>query len=85
MIYEYRCSRCGTAFELLRRMDERDHPAVCPAAECGGTGRRILSLPAIHIDGSDPSWPTAGAKWERDRERRMAKERKNLDRHGTYK
>lgn len=83
-VYEYKCSRCGTAFEHLRRMDERDNPVACTASGCGGTCHHILSLPAILIDGTDPSWPTASGKWEKDREKRMAKERKNLDAHGTY-
>lgn len=83
-IYEYRCQKCGSISEHLRPMCDRDVPAACRTPECGGTGYHILSLPAVHIDGTDPSWPTAEAKWVKDRERRMAKERKNLERHGTY-
>jgi len=29
-LYEYRCSRCGQTFELLRRMSEADQELVCP-------------------------------------------------------
>lgn len=31
--YEYYCAGCDEPFTLMRPMDERDEPAVCP--ECG--------------------------------------------------
>lgn len=83
-VYEYRCQKCGSTSEHLRPMSDRNLPAPCQAPGCDGQCQHILSLPAVHIDGSDPTWPSAAAKWDRDRERRMAQERKNLERHGTY-
>ena len=44
-LYEYRCSKCGRIFELLRRRVEKDEAASCP--DCGGEGRRIVSMPAV--------------------------------------
>jgi putative FmdB family regulatory protein len=32
-VYEFRCSECGTEFEVTCHMDERDAKAVCP--KCG--------------------------------------------------
>jgi len=32
-LYEYRCSSCGSRFELLRRMSQGNEGVVCP--ECG--------------------------------------------------
>lgn len=84
LLYQYQCSKCGTACEQWRSIEDRNSSRPCAAIGCGGELRHVLSLPAIVIDGTDPSWPTAGAKWERDRERRMAVERKNLENHGTY-
>lgn len=37
--YDYKCTHCGQ-FEVLRRMADRDAPAVCP--QCGLQSERIL-------------------------------------------
>ncbi|MBI2165836.1 MAG: zinc ribbon domain-containing protein [Chloroflexi bacterium] len=41
-IYEYRCSKCGHAFEQRRSFKEADAPAACP--ECQGQAERLLSV-----------------------------------------
>ncbi len=33
-MYEYRCQKCGTSFEMLRRMHDSDRELKCP--ECHG-------------------------------------------------
>ena len=53
-IYEYKCRKCGSSFELLRRMSDSDRDLVCPECRseaverlmsafatkgCGGNGR----------------------------------------------
>jgi putative FmdB family regulatory protein len=53
-IYEYKCEKCGSSFELLRRMSDSDRDLVCPECRskavqrlmsafatkgCGGNGR----------------------------------------------
>lgn len=43
--YEYSCKKCGTRFDLMRRLAERDDPAVCPS--CGGK-QAHRELPRIH-------------------------------------
>lgn len=41
-IYEYRCPKCGTSFEKLRRFAEADEPIECP--QCGiKTRDRLMS------------------------------------------
>lgn len=41
-IYEYRCEKCGTRFELLRRRGERQASAPCP--HCGSKKtRQVIS------------------------------------------
>jgi putative FmdB family regulatory protein len=32
-IYEYQCTKCGEAFDIMASLDERDAKAVCPS--CG--------------------------------------------------
>ena len=40
-IYEYRCTRCGRDFELVRTHQRADEPAAC--AECGAPSTRRIS------------------------------------------
>ena len=37
--YDYQCTHCGP-FEAMRRMADRDAPAVCP--QCGSQAERVL-------------------------------------------
>ena len=41
-IYEYRCSKCGKEFELMRPFSQADEPAPCPS--CGASGEKLLSV-----------------------------------------
>ncbi|SAK63138.1 FmdB family regulatory protein [Caballeronia temeraria] len=44
-VYDYECADCG-AFEAVRRIAERDDPAVCP--QCGATaGRVTIGAPTV--------------------------------------
>jgi putative FmdB family regulatory protein len=48
-IYEYECKKCGSKFELLRKIGEDDN-ACCP--QCGGRGERVYSaVPMIFKGG----------------------------------
>lgn len=49
-IYEYKCSKCGTDFELMRSFSEMGKPAYCP--KCKGKGERLLSVFASTADSS---------------------------------
>jgi len=40
-IYEYKCSECASTFEELRKMVDREGPAVCKI--CGAAALHILS------------------------------------------
>lgn len=43
----------------------------CP--DCGQDARRMISTPAIKLEGWSGSFPGAAMKWERDHERRAKK------------
>ncbi len=43
--YEYFCKKCGSKFDLMRRLAERDDPAACP--DCGAKSTH-RELPKIH-------------------------------------
>ena len=47
-IYEYRCSKCGTDFELIRSMSEMDKPASCP--KCRAKADKLISTHASKVD-----------------------------------
>jgi putative FmdB family regulatory protein len=40
-IYEYRCTKCGSEFELKRPFSEVHVPAPC--ARCGGSSEKLVS------------------------------------------
>jgi putative FmdB family regulatory protein len=41
-IYEFRCTKCGIAFEVKRPFSESSAPATCPS--CGGSGEKLASV-----------------------------------------
>ncbi len=48
-IYEYRCLKCGSALEILRKAND---PALKECPKCGGSLKKIISPPAIQFKGS---------------------------------
>lgn len=59
--YEYSCEKCGAQFDLMRRMVERDAPAVCP--ECGheGAKRGLSRVTTLVRGGSIPACESSGS------------------------
>ena len=41
-IYEFRCTKCGSDFEVKRSFSESSAPATCP--RCGGLGEKLASV-----------------------------------------
>jgi putative FmdB family regulatory protein len=54
-VYDYECADCG-AFEAVRRIAERDDPAVCP--HCGATAARV-TIGAPSVGGASSSGDVA--------------------------
>lgn len=80
LLYAYICPSCGAKTDQWHSIADRDQPDLC---ECGATPRRNLSSATFYLDGlMDPDFPTAHDKHMKDRERRMAKEEKNLKDNG---
>ncbi|MGH9397092.1 MAG: FmdB family zinc ribbon protein [Terriglobia bacterium] len=48
-LYEYRCQRCGSHFEKIRRFSD---PPLAKCEKCGGKLEQLLSSPAIQFKGS---------------------------------
>lgn len=53
--------------------------------KCGALGARQIAAPRATLDGCSGDFPTASDKWAARRESHMRKERKNQEKHGTYK
>jgi putative FmdB family regulatory protein len=73
-IYQYKCSCCDVTIEDLRKIVEREDTTICPS--CGQDMVYLVSTPSIKLDGCDPGYPTAYAKWEKMQKSKLAAERK---------
>ena len=76
MIYEYHCQDCDAEFTEICSMSDRKTDKICP--NCGGSGKYMVSAPAIKAD-------LMSDRWLKNRESHMKLERKNMKNHGTYK
>lgn len=82
MIYEYECAVCKKHVDHLLKMADRENPPPCDS--CGGTLNHVITPPTVAIDGTDPDFPGAALKWEKDRIRAIAREQKTLKETGDY-
>jgi putative FmdB family regulatory protein len=48
-LYEYKCSKCGSAFEVIQKISELPIKK-CP--QCGGSVKKVISAPALQFKGS---------------------------------
>lgn len=56
-MYEYRCTKCGEEFEMLRSFTDEDEKIECP--KCGAPGpTRTLSLFASSSESADNCAPS---------------------------
>lgn len=79
-MFDFQC-KAGHKHEALIPAETR--AVSCPI--CGKTARRLLAAPRCQLEGITGAFPSASAAWEKRRESHMAKERKNMEKHGTYK
>ena len=63
MLRDFCCRSCEIVFE--RYIDNNIEQVTC---ECGGLAERIIGMPRVSLDGTDPSFPGAYDKWARTRE-----------------
>lgn len=65
---DFRCERCD--LEEERYIDSKITQIICP--ECGNTMIRLIGMPRVDLDGTDPDFPGAYAKWANVREQNRA-------------
>lgn len=74
--------RCHNGHVVEHFVDASIEEVEC---ECGAMGLRQIAAPRCELDGCSGHFPGAADKWVRDRESHMRQERKNKERHGTYR
>ncbi len=48
-LYEYKCTKCGSVFELLQKVSD---PPLKKCVHCHGSVKKILSPPALKFKGN---------------------------------
>ena len=71
LLRDFICAACGERQE--RYLDSDITEVNC---ECGARASRIIGMPHVALDGTDPGFPGAYEKWAKVREDRAARDRK---------
>ena len=65
LMRDFRCEDCG--HELERFIDTQIHYVSCP--KCSGKGYKVVGMPRVALDGTDPGFPDAYSRWATIREK----------------
>jgi putative FmdB family regulatory protein len=69
-IYEYRCRKCGTEFELMRPLAQRDAAARCTNCGSRATSRKLSLFSVVRADPGGAEGPDGDSDgdddWEDD-------------------
>lgn len=79
-LFDFKCPD-GHVLETLVKPTVRSIECPC----CGQRAERMLAAPRAQLEGITGAFPGAAMQWEKRRESHMAQERKNKEKHGTYK
>ncbi len=71
LLRDFKCPTCEAVSE--RYIDSETKQVVC---KCGEYAYRIIGMPRVALDGTDPSFPGAYSKWATSRENNAAQKRK---------
>jgi hypothetical protein len=63
-------------------VDVGTEEVVC---HCGGIGKRMIPAPRAQLEGITGAFPGAADSWVKRRESHIRKEKKNQEKHGTYR
>lgn len=73
-LYEFVCPHCNAVIEKICASD-----VYVQSCDCGTLAKRIISIPTIKLDGTDPGFPGAYMKWGNDREKRAEKKARDRE------
>lgn len=65
MLYDFQCKDCGYTDEQLVAPSVQ----ILECRKCGSFMSRKIGTPSIRLDGTDPGFPDAYAKWARQHEK----------------
>lgn len=83
MQYDYKCQSCDAIVTRQRKVAEVYDPVECP--RCGEDCKRYISkAPGLAFDPISGDHVIATRKWEKHHEQKLAKEKRNMENHGTY-
>ena len=71
LLRDFFCDNCGNEQERYVSSDTKF--VGCP---CGHDARRVIGMPRVALDGTDPGFPGAYDKWATVRENNAAEKRK---------
>lgn len=72
VLNDFRCDSCGYTVEKL--LDNTIRTIDCQ--DCDGIAKRVQAVPNFQLEGVSGDYPTASDKWIKNREQKMAQERK---------
>lgn len=67
LLRDFHCDFCGETSE--KYIDSETRQATCV---CGETANRVIGMPRVALDGTDPAYPTAYDRWANVREANRA-------------
>ena len=70
LLRDFHCDFCGETSE--KYIDSETRQTTCV---CGETANRVIGMPRVALDGTDPAYPTAYSDWATKRERNAAEKR----------
>lgn len=70
-VYDFKCGECGRIEEKITNIETKYVSCVC-----GSMMWKQFSAPNFILDGTDPDFPGAYAKWGRTREKQAEKHKK---------
>ncbi len=80
-VFDFRCPNAHVTEHFVATCDTG--LVTCP--ECGETATRQPAAPRSKLDPFTGHFPSAADAWEKRRESHMAKERRNVANHDSYK
>jgi putative FmdB family regulatory protein len=63
-IYEYRCRKCGSEFELMRPLAQRDAAARCTSCGSRATSRKLSLFSVVRAEPAMADAADSGAEGE---------------------
>lgn len=67
LLRDFHCPTCGSDVE--RYIDSDTASVMC---HCGSLAIRVVGMPRVALDGTDPGFPTAYDRWANTREQNRA-------------